>query len=186
MWKWIAGIFTFSEDLSVSDEGRRRYQSENGHPGSESQEVYNPGLETVVAWSFIARRVPWCLSVQSLRDDESNVLSISWGDFSTVVLGPTERASRFMGPNEQQGDVGLSTMLRPDALLQIRPLARTFSLTEKEVGLNKLPALVTLSTTTYEAEMSDELGVLLSWTAVIDGQVAVERRIKVLGAEREP
>jgi len=75
-------------------------------------------------------------------------------------------------------------MLFPGALRQIRPGAGSnFALSEEEVEHHQFPALVTLGTSRYKAQMSEELGVLLSWTAVIDGQVAVERRIKILGGE---
>jgi hypothetical protein len=191
MWKWMVGVFTFSEDMSVSDEGRRRYHLAGSNSMTSSTSVTNTSVTAVtdstemmsVSWSFLARRSPWCISVHDLADTPS-VVAVSWGSSYTAVMELSEggEGARFLASDEERGDLGLSTMLRPDLLRQLRPRGGNVVFAEDEVEHHKFPSLVTLGVTRYEAEISEELGVLLSWTSVIDERVATDRRIRVLEA----
>lgn len=180
-WEVLLGIFQFEEDVRLSDVGRDRFHRSRGHDvGAEDSLVATEN--TFVRWAFAATREPWRLTVIALDDpDDAHAAIISWADEATTKLGGSPAAARLYGPHEMHGDLGLRRMFEPGPVAEFypEPWPPTFHVTGTllDETPHVVPELTSLSPDHYVATFSADFGVLSSWTAYIEGRVAVRRRL---------
>lgn len=175
-WEVLTGVVEWWADEGLRDVGRRRFHEAKGRA-----EGLGEGLPRgTTEWRgrvFAAQRLPWRLTEISLGSSDSAYPAVvSWADNATAVLKGSPAEQDVVDPNTTWGDLGLRRMLTPAALgrLVAQPWPTQFRVAGHllEQGTPVLPQLASLATDYYDVVYDAGLGVLTSWSAVIDGEVA--------------
>lgn len=178
VWRLIGGLFEFEENETLTDVGRRRFNSSSNLDVSPS----NQGrLNTVATWAFLAKRKLSLLSIVDVADDTD--LAVTWTRDQTTVVGGDSMAARILNPNQEYGNLGLQEMLNPQAIMRWSEQlsAQKFEIDGDllDTHLEIAPGLVTLKSDRYELEYDDDLRVIRSWIAYIDNSIATRRRVSI-------
>jgi hypothetical protein len=186
-WDVLTGVIDWWADEGLRDVGRHRFHESKGK--RVNADGLPRGSIDATRHAFVARRKPWRLAQVSLDvtdtgrggqawrpADETPGVVVSWADDATAVLRGNPAAQHLVPSNESWGDSGLRRMLEPDPLeaLVAKPWGPLLTIDGQLLERDTLLPLefVSLSTEYYEAAYNEELDVLTSWTAFIDGEPA--------------
>lgn len=96
-------------------------------------------------------------------------------------------AAELLGPDDgTRGDNSLGRLLEPEPLEVVvhPPWDRHFefagSTLETDEAMSAVPELITIGSDRYEAEFDGDLGILTSWAAYVDDEVATRFRVKAV------
>jgi len=161
-WTAMSGVLTWRADEALLEAGRGIYHgTEDREPRTRASEL------TVVRHRvFGAYARPWRCAWVNLLDDGG---------------GP-------VGAEADELDAGTRDYLDIRGMLDPSPLSEVVELpgdgtfrvpgSSVEEDLTLLPGLVALGSDYYEAELRQELGIIVSWTAVIGGAVASQLSVE--------
>ena len=176
-WQILSGVVEWWAEEGLRDLGRRRRALDAGRTPN-AQQIARGTLDIVRA-AFIAQREPWRLTEVTLLEVPESTAPViaSWADEATAVLRGKPAEQHFVPPNQSWGDLGVGVMLKPDALRQLvpEPWPERFVVDGPRLeqhDLTLFPELVTASTDRYEVVFDPSREILMSWTAIIDGEVA--------------
>jgi hypothetical protein len=173
-WQVLTGVVEWWADEGLRDIGRLQRAGARSAPEHRTPS----GTIDSTRAAFVAQRDPWRLSEITLgpHDDPATPAVTSWADNATAVLTGIPARQHVVGPNETWGDLTVRRMLDPAALqsLVAKPWASRFEIPGEllERDITVVPELVTLASDRYEVTYNRELGILVTWTANINGAVA--------------
>jgi hypothetical protein len=180
-WDVLAGTIEWWADEGIREVGRRRYDESKGRRVRD--DVIRRKTCTIRS-AFVARRQPWRMTQVALAADVDRAAVLAWADDASAVLKGDPASQHVVGRNESCGDLGLRRMLepRPLELIVPRPWASTIQIDGhilEEDGMI-LHEFISLGSDYYEAGYDFERHILTSWSALIDGDLAMKQEITQL------
>jgi hypothetical protein len=181
-WKVLAGLVEWSWDEALRDLGRQRFHgqvhADPPYSGQSSVETDRAG--------FLVQRHPWRLALLGVEGRMRGSTLIDWGSNFNMAIDLLDGllTQEVVGPHDSVGDRGLRRMLEPTSLEKLIPKPWPDQFTLEGQALTEdmfvAPDLVTLGSDSYNVTCDPELGVLLTWQAMIEGQVAHSQTLRAI------
>ena len=191
MWEVLCGTLEEVRDLRLEDLGRERSHKRRDPAVGAGDHDRLSGTQLFRA-AFAARRDPWRLAMVNVECDfaipgeprETDVALVAWAEGLTAIIHGDPAAGEVFGPGDGTfGDHSLGRLLRPQPLegLVPPPWPAHFQVPGDVLGADEamflVPELVTIGADRYEAGFDAAAGVLTSWTALVDDEVATRFRL---------
>ena len=191
MWEVLCGTLEVVRDLQLEDLGRKRFHARRDPDFRPEGHVELSGRQ-LFRVAFAVRRVPWRLAMIEVETDhaipgmprEDDVALVAWVDGLTTIVRGAPPFAELLGPDDgTRGDNSLGSLLQPEPLGVVvpPPWAPHFAVAgrtlETDEAMVAVPGLVTIGSDRYEAEFDADLGILTSWAAYVDDDVATRFRL---------
>jgi hypothetical protein len=180
-WDVLAGVIEWWADEDVRGVGRRRYNESKGRSMSD---LVPKVITCTIRSAFVARRRPWRMTQIVLTANVDRAAVLAWADDATAVLKGDPPSQHIVAENESWGDLGLRSMLEPGPMELIvrRPWPSTLRigghlLEQAEMIMHEFTSL---GSDYYEVTYDSERDILTSWSAFIDGDLAMRQEITQL------
>lgn len=194
MWEVLSGTLEVVRDLKLENLGRRRFHGRRNPDFKPVGSVELSGRQ-LFRVAFAARRAPRRLAMIEVETDfavpgmprEDDVALVAWVAGLTTIIRGGPPVAELLGPDDgTRGDNSLGRLLEPEPLEVVvhppwaRHLEIAGSTLETGEAMFAVPELITIGSDRYEAEFDGDLGILTSWAAYIDDDVATRFRVKAV------
>lgn len=174
-WDNLVGVVDWYADEELRTRGRIGHVADQGKVTSR---IGGPTHIDRVRLLFAARRQPWRLT-EVLIEDAGTTLTpqvAAWADDAVAILMGIPARSHVVVQGESWGDFSVRSLLSPSALEAIfaPPWPSRFALPGDllERDVTAIPDLITRGADQYDVTYNLDLGIITSWSAIIDAETA--------------
>lgn len=183
----LAGLFDWHSDGPLLDVARGRFNDRRGVQWSASPDQHRDEigkLEQVYRRAFVASPTTRRCAFIAVPGDSESIIVLAPDATRSTCLPRGSRAARDLGSAREAVDpiwlMVMPSWLTELALVPSLDETMTIAGATLEDRIKEIPAMVALGVDEYRATYRADIGVLTSWSAMADGLVADQRRVRSL------